>query len=473
VCSSDLENGKRMRRKLSRKKLLPLFECKDIKNGKQFNENSIILLREYLLNIKKKIQLTSHNIKNAIGIITYDNVFHMDITKVPLPPKEWDILFLEYDVENFDYTSEYNNIYWCKSNVLDSRHFIVNINSLDKVLESLKDIKTWSEIMKRFQSKSFKTFSIIKHMFSERLDKYVKFPYDKYNCKNTSEDDKKQIMYEYSKMTFDKLKLYNDNKISDMDYTNNVNYINKFDTRTSRFSDEEMYNIYPKISLICIITDKSKFFHLLHTFLRLDYPRDKLELVIVDDFDADKVLKKILPNDSRIKFINISKKDKNGDYVKYPIGYKLNIGVQYASNELLCHFFDNNVYANDTFKNLIKCYLISGKDILLSKDYAIYTNKDDKYISQKCNVPDIANMIYRKSYWNVFGFENTSSDSNVLVYKFTHFRNTYSCYIPFLNFSFKLNDSTNIIYAELKNLPFKLINLLDENMKKSFRELNF
>lgn len=417
------ENGKRMKRKLLKKRLLSLFECKYINNN--FEEDSIKNLREYLINIKKKV----YDKSSCVGVLTDDNIFKIDITKIPNVPKKWDILFLEYDLKHFDYKNEYNNIYWCKSTVLDSRHFIINIDILDKLLQILKNIKKWSELINSFET--FDTFSITKTMFSERVSNYIKFPYDKYNCKTTTIDEKDNIMKEYSKENYSKLK----NIVSNEGIIN-PELIKNFDLKIAKLDDITKYNLLPNISLISMATNKNKFFHLLHTFLRLNYPKDKLELIVVDDCDIDKLLKNVLPNDKRIKFINISKKNQETDeYIKFPLGYKLNIGIKYSSYEVVSHFFDTNVYINDSFMNLVKCYLMSGKDLLLSKDLALY-NFTDK-VSKKGNTPDIANMIYLKSYWKTFDFDNTLSDSNILVYKYTYFRkiamHIYHLYIFHLN----------------------------------------
>ena len=48
----------------------------------------------------------------------------------------------------------------------------------------------------------------------------------------------------------------------------------------------------PSISIICIISDIPKFIHLLHTFLKLDYPIDKLELIVIDHLNIEKKIKR-------------------------------------------------------------------------------------------------------------------------------------------------------------------------------------
>jgi hypothetical protein len=246
----------------------------------------------------------------------------------------------------------------------------------------------------------------------------------------------------------------------------------------SKNFDEKMLdtigdNLLPCVTLICILTDLNKFIHTLYTFLKLNYPKDKLELIIVDDLNLEKKLKQILPNDARFRYINVNKKPKHdnkgkdtNDSIKFPLGYKLNIGVKYAKHNLIGHFFDTNLYIPENFKNIVKSFVISGKDALLSNESGYYIESSKE--SHVSMASDLANMLYIKDFWNFYKFENQESDKYVILHKFITFRTDVILYIPFLYYSFCFNKSSE---SKLKTqiLNLDLINLLQKPIQESYK----
>ena len=185
--------------------------------------------------------------------------------------------------------------------------------------------------------------TITQSFFSEKIDHFIHFPYDKYNCKKTLQTDKNNILLNHSQTAFNKLKLLN---INPLDWNNTINY---FDSKLSTKTPSEKYVILPSISIICIISDAPKFIHLLHTFLKLNYPIDKLELIVVDHLNIEKKLKNVIPNDKRIKIINIQNKTTITDPKILPLGYLLNLGIKYSSNNLIFNFFSKLCFIHITF----------------------------------------------------------------------------------------------------------------------------
>ena len=194
--------------------------------------------------------------------------------------------------------------------------------------------------------------------------------------------------------------------------------------------------------------------------MKIDYPRDKLQLLVVDDQDADKRLKGILPNDSRIKILNITQKDKEQVLKTFPTGYKLNIANKYASHDLIFHFFDTNVYAVDNFKSLIKGYIVSKKYALTSVDTGFLNEK-----SLVAKIPDLANLLYHKQFWKACSFDEKEDDSIVLMKKF--FAGRYACFgfVPFIQCSFKMGAPYS---SKHKELPFSLKHLVPKSTRESF-----
>lgn len=429
-CKSD--NFKKVKRKLKKKGYAKYFSYKTIED---FKNEAPKTIDDYL-----------KNKDDIVGILCDTNIIIKNITLLPPLPKEWDVLCLQSTVKEYDFTNQNSNVYWTATSLIDTHNFIINKKSFKVVSKILKQASDWTDMINKFND--LKTFTITQFFFSEELKHHVHFSSQQYNSKATSENDKQLLLDSYKQQYLKKL-------LDDMTY---------YSSNTNQYNQNSKMlltsNHYPNISLICILEDKTRFFHLLNTFLRLNYPRDKLELIIIDDQDLEKQVKHIVPQDERIKMINITQKTNKQ---RLPLGYKLNIGVKYSSHDICCHFLDSNTYYGSKFEQNIKHYILSGKDIVCSIDTGIYP----KYIVRK---PDIANMIYHKRVWNANCFEDYENDENILLYKYLYFRYNCVSFIPFIYMSFISNYTEKI--ESLVPLPFSLLQTVDPNILVSFSELN-
>lgn len=490
IGKDNSENLKRIKRRLNKQKTLHLFKQRIIKenlddnknvNNNKRDKNAIMtpyekLLDRYqrkkqerlkknsdILEILKNYLIEVKRNKNSghVGILTDDNVINHNLTDVPEAPNTWDILFLQYDVKKYHFDK--NTTHWCKLDILDSKHFIINNKSLDNILTKLKDCKTWGDFINL--TNTLDCYGITQSFFSEHFDNYIHFPFDKWNSKSTSEHDKDNILIEYSKTGFEKLKKMD---VQPIDWQKLINY---FDNKMLNVSPTDKYVMLPSISLICLVTDVKKFLHLLHTFLKIDYPMDKLELIIVDDMDIDKKIKGMIPNDSRIKFINIKNKGGNGQGTELPFGYKLNIGAKYANHNLLFHFFDTNIYIPSNFRQIVKCYLLSKKDMIIGDSILEYQKEKDQ--SSRIDMYNISNMIYSKNYWLVNMFQEID-DPNVILYKFMSFRKSTIVKLASIYWGFKLkgtehkNEHGQSIHEEKYEIKLNLETLISDDVKESY-----
>lgn len=406
--------------------------------------------------IKKNLIETKHNKSSKnIEILTDDNIIVHKYIDLPEPPNDWDILTLQYDVKKYTFN---NNHYWSKLEILDTKHFIINNKAIDNVLEILKTCKNWNDFIQLLNN--FNLYGITQSFISENKDQFIHFPYDQYNCKKTSQTEKDLILLDYSKTAFNKLKLLN---IPLLDWNKTISY---FDNQLLNKTPSEKYIMLPSISIICIISDLQKFIHVLHTFLKLDYPIDKLELIVIDHLNIEKKIKGIisLVESKRIKIINIQ--NKITDTKIFPLGYLLNLGVKYATNNLIFNFFDTSIYLPETFRNIIKCYLLSGKDLIIG-DHELEFNKQTDTSFQN-DTYNISNMLYSKKYWLVNMFKEID-DPNVILYKFMSFRTNTICKIPSIFWSFKLQDNNNNIWKRLNKINLNLETLItDKTVKESY-----
>ena len=414
------------------KKIYKNFKKNNLQNcliNKQYRNNfetkSIRILLDYLNEFKKSMKYNK-NYPNYIGVVTDKVTINQNLCIIPQPPNESDILCLQSDISSYDFSDSENDKFWTRTKISDSMNFIINIKSLNIIINNLKESSNWDEFILKLNN--LKIYSIIPNVMSS-LNQY-----------KLTLDDKNGSFYD----NFAK-------QLSSIPTTNYRNLVNQFNSKYESLSIDKRAALYPNISLVCIPTDKDSFVDLMCSFLKLDYPKDRLELIVVDDLNLNKELSGIIPEDKRIKMLNLNKSD-------VPLGYKLNMAIKYASYDLIFNCFSSNLYFSKNFTELIRCFIISGKDILLSRDTGyIKTVENNKkgYVSKVC---DLANMIYTKKIWKVLEYENEENDQLRLIYKFIITRSNCANFIPFLYFSLKKQDPVD--FEVLQELPFDIDDLI-------------
>lgn len=419
---------KRNKKKLSKKHILKRVNFEFVK----YTQESKLLdtLSKALSSVKK------HH-ANEYGVILDTNIIVHDITYVPVFPDKYDILCLESELDSYKKGND-NSLYWTPTNILSSGNFIINGSSVDKVLEIIKSSKDTTQFYKNLNR--LNVYTVTQTHFSETEKHYIHDPL----VINKKLSDQDILQYE--------------SKLANEFYNKFVSLNLPVDKlQTVNIND----NLLPKISLICPFTDKTKFFHTLLSFLKLDYPRHLLELVIVDDSKSEKELN--LPEDKRIRLINID--NKNNDTL--PFGYKLNVGVKHSSNELVLHFFDTNNY-NLNLRKLVSHFILSKKECTMSLDSGLY----NKTLGNGSHVklPDLANCLYTKDFWRKCSFEEISHNFLIksdLVYKWISYRHKEISFLPFVYMSFKFAEDTNI-FIPTNECPLNLSTLVDKKIKESY-----
>ena len=108
----------------------------------------------------------------------------------------------------------------------------------------------------------------------------------------------------------------------------------------------------PTVSIITPTYNRAKFFPLaIYNFNTFNYPREKLEWVIVDDSERGKSVEHLLPNkNSRVKYnINYIRLEE-----KHTIGAKRNIAVENSKNSIIVCMDDDDYYYPDSIKNRVE-----------------------------------------------------------------------------------------------------------------------
>lgn len=427
--NEDSPVHKKNKKKLSKRRILKIANFDFIKY--QDKSNLLQAILKYLQTIRK--QHPPH-----FGIIFDTNVIIHDITYIPETPSKFDILCLESQLQSYKKTPE-KSLYWTPTDIISSGNFIINGGSIDKVIQIAKACKTLDDFFPKLNE--LHVFTITQNHFSEREENHIHDPLV-INKKLTEQDI---IAY--------------DTKLSNEFYT-------KFQSLALSFSKLQTYPIkdelLPKISLVCPFTDKSKFFHTLLTFLRLDYPKHLLELVIIDDSKSENEMN--LPEDSRIRLININ--NSQDPEQRLPLGYKLNMGVKHASHSLIMHFFDTNNYTLN-LRNLVSHFILSDKECVVSKDTGLYSHTKE---SLMVNIPDLSNCLYTKDFWKKCSFEELNHKLFIncdLVYKWLNYRINEVSFLPCIYMSFKIKKDNDNVLIQTDKCPIDLSLLVDKKIKES------
>ena len=184
----------------------------------------------------------------------------------------------------------------------------------------------------------------------------------------------------------------------------------------------------PNISIITLLSGEREFLPLIKAnFEKFDYPKDKLELIIVDDgndnlmdqfLDDERILYLHLSDKEIVEFIEKIKFDNDKDDMlknyqiktkSLPNGFKRDYGVGMSSNDYMFHMdYDTSYNAKSLDrklkflrKNKVECVYCSN--ILChdfhSKDYSKLYKSESLYNIQESTI------FHTKGYWQNGGFK--------------------------------------------------------------------
>lgn len=137
----------------------------------------------------------------------------------------------------------------------------------------------------------------------------------------------------------------------------------------------------------------------IESFLRQDYPADKCELIIVNDYP----LQTLKYDDPRIRIINFPESFKT-------IGDKENYATSCCYGEIICQWDDDDIALPNHLKNVAK-YFTDETNLLHWKTGVFY---NEPIITSIISIGN-SGIVYRKSTWNEIGFfpiENAGCDTS-------------------------------------------------------------
>ena len=159
----------------------------------------------------------------------------------------------------------------------------------------------------------------------------------------------------------------------------------------------------PNVSILIPTYQRRHFLGLtLDNVINQSYPKDKLELVIIDDGTKNfiknehKFREKIFP--IKLKYIRID--------MKLIIGVKRNYLVDHASNEICINMDDDDIYLNNYVLKSVLYLLVKNVGLVGSNQMIFYFYKQGKFTKIMCSVKrqiHEATMCFTKTHWKKTG----------------------------------------------------------------------
>jgi GR25 family glycosyltransferase involved in LPS biosynthesis len=323
---------------------------------------------------------------------------------------------------------------------------------LEHTSNDWKKIRSWSTYAYAVNSSLYDIIIQEAVNNTKEIDKfYLENIHPNYNCYMSNPkvvipcdgENFSDIMGQKMDYSFLRSKIY----LTDKSVQDNVEEINKTNTI---LKDEDL----PNITIVTpTLSDRKHMFKLpLMNFSRFDYPREKIEWIILAEGPTS--FKDIIPYDERIRYIHLSNDQVNkfyGDYIdkirddiksrpkkrdekqitkkiltmipkihhygfykgRLPIGMKRNILAQMAKNEIIVHMDDDDYYPPESLKYRVMQLMNNGKNCLFCTTIPSFNIKT---MVSMINVPPFdlpfekrvseATMIYKKSFWREKKYDN-------------------------------------------------------------------
>lgn len=385
----------------------------------------------------KIIKLAKSKKLPYVLILEDDCVFTKTDLILPPLPQKWEMLYLG---GNIDQIFSDKQEQWVNMSCWTTHSYIIHSSIYDLVINGLQN--TDKEVDRYFRD------IIHQRKKSYMLSYHLTIQKDGY-----SDIQKKSVSYA----------MYNpEDKLPIDEASHEFDDNNNYRLKLKNFTDKEL----PYVSILTPTKNRRKFFKMaILNFNNFDYPKDKLEWIIVDDGTED--LSDILPVDNRIKYIKIK-----------PIGnltvsYKRNLCVKYATYDYFVHMDDDDYYHKFSIISRIKTLLTyPEKQIVGCGMCCCFDTQSKKFyvIGNKYQMSE-ASMAYTRTFFNKCNFnERIKLGEGILFLKKRKYQ---AIQIPYSFILYVINHKTNITkslrqntneryYIEGPSLPDNVLSMIDK-----------
>jgi len=184
-----------------------------------------------------------------------------------------------------------------------------------------------------------------------------------------------------------------------------------------RIPEDEVVKNLPGVSIITITKNRGFFAGMmLHNWVNIQYPRDKLEWVIVDDSDdLTYNLRDYIPyDDPAINYVKLSAQG-------WKIHEKRNKAVELAKYDYIVHMDDDDYYCPDSVLAKVRLMLqykcrgvlsapIATHNMITGENF--FVGKVDSQGRYSNDNLSVASFAYLKEYWHYHKFDSDQDDGS-------------------------------------------------------------
>ena len=266
---------------------------------------------------------------------------------------------------------------------------------------------------------------------------------------------------------------------------------------------KEINDNLPNVSIIVLMNEYKEFISIfLHNYKELNYPKEKLEWIIIDDSDESNI--DLFPLEENILYFHMkdskeylekiefkNKDEERNEFLKkyflktntLPDGFKRDYGVGLSENEYILHLDIDSYYDPKVLRNKLKFLQKNRLECIFCDSMLCYHN-EKIYKIEEPNRAFEGTLFHTKEFWKRSGFNwnDLSHEGNDFHYNKGNDRkqeNYYDCmkYIDLHNINdFSYKDITISgkeinkpeIFKEIQCKKNKIHFLLDKFFKKEY-----
>ena len=328
-----------------------------------------------------------HLIRNAIEnnfekiLIFEDDVkFIRSIKDLKEPPNDWNMIYLGGTVHRIMDTKNKN---YTRVQTWTTHAYFINLTD-KKFVNKLLEMENYQEEVDRFYLEKI----------NPNYNCYMSNPMIAIQKEDYSDIEGQEVNYDFMQYTLNGLRL------PEHEVNSDGNYVLKLD----KTKEKDL----PKVSIITPTYNRRKLFSMaLNNIENFNYPKNKIEWVIVDDSpnDMDSV-EDLVSYMKNVKYIRFRSTDE-----PMTVASKRNIGVTNSTGKYILHMDDDDYYPPESViarvKLLIK-YEKEGIECLgstLIGTYNILTNTSSMSTDGPISLSE-ASMAYTKKFWEKRGFDD-------------------------------------------------------------------
>ena len=328
-----------------------------------------------------------HLIRNALEnkfdkiLIFEDDVkFLKSLKDLKEPPSDWNMIYLGGTVHRIMDTK---NKYYTRVQTWTTHAYFINLKDKDFV-NKLLEMENYNEEVDRFYLEKV----------NPKFKCYMSNPMIAIQKEDYSDIEGQEVNYDFMQYTLNGLRLPENETDSYGNYILKLDYIKNKDL--------------PKISIVTPTYNRRKLFSMaLNNYENFNYPKNKIEWVIVDDSpnDMDSV-EDLVSYMRNVKYIRFRSNEE-----PMTVASKRNIGASNASNQYILHMDDDDYYPPESLIARVKLLLKYEKEGIeclgstLIGTYNILTNTSSMSTDGPISLSE-ASMAYTKRFWETRGFDD-------------------------------------------------------------------